>query len=420
LPATLEFPPAAFCGILAAFPIARSAVSEPVPCPTCQSLLRLPPGATAVRCPNCKTVLAVELADAPQPAPAAPPLPFGRPRPAIPLPPAPPPIPTAPPKRARLAPEEPRPRAEPNGESAEPDEEARRRQIRRELEELEAKELREQEWMEELAGHCKHGRTAMHFLTWGVRTYTLAILLQLVAVAAVGFSMIDYAALVIPLCLAFAGFTTLLLGIGFGFAIAGPEQGRHIGVMGLIICVIHAIGGILQPGNLVIMVHVQGLETAGRAAWDLIPVQDILGLATNLPLLADHPARFVQTYNWSLLGLVVAALEFTRLVLLAMLVQNYAVAGKDPEAGHRAFQTVNRIFWVVLLACSFRLAAAAVFDGVQEDVWSTIGATVHGAITFSCYFAVGIALLLFSQNMNDTVTLVDHRRFADKRERLEV
>jgi hypothetical protein len=31
-----------------------------------------------------------------------------------------------------------------------------------------------------------------------------------------------------------------------------------------------------------------------------------------------------------------------------------------------------------------------------------------------------IALLLFSRTMSDTIDLVDHRRYADKRERLEL
>jgi hypothetical protein len=385
--------------------------------------LRLPPGAPAVRCPNCKTVLEVEPADAP-PAPAAPvapPLPFGRPRPATPIaPPRAAPVPTAPPKRARLAPDQ-RPDAN-VVEAGEIDEDEKLRQIRRELAELDEKEIEQEEWLAELAGHCKHGRTAMHLLTWGVRVYALAVLLQLVAVAAAGFQIFDVAALAGLVCLAFAGIGSLLFCVGFGFAIAGPLQSRHIGVMGLVISILHALGAILQPGNLAIMVGIQGIEHGSKPLWsDFLVVQDMLGLATDLPLLADHPARFIQSYNWSIPGMVVAALEFTRLVLLAMLTQHYATDGKDPETGHRAFTTVNRVFWVVLLACSFRLATAGIFDNLQaDDMLFVIGAAVHGSITFSCYFSLMIALLLFSRTMSDTIDLVDHRRYADKRERLEL
>lgn len=400
-------------------------MSEPVPCPTCQSLLRLPPGASAVRCPNCKTVLAVETADAPptpSPAPVAPPLPFGRPRPAMPIAPARalPPVPTGPPKRAKLAPDQ-SPYAQPT-ENGEPDEDEKLRQVRRDLAALDDKELQEQEWLEELAGHCKHGRTAMHLLTWGVRVYGLAVLIQLIAVAAAGFEMYDYAALVGLVCLAFAGIGSLLFCVGFGFAIAGPLQSRHVGVMGLVIGVLHAIGAVLQPGNLAIMAGMQGIDNSGKGLWsEFLVVQDMLGLATDLPLLADHPARFLQSYNWSIPGIVVAALEFTRLVLLAMLTQHYATDGKDPETGHRAFTTVNRVFWVVLLACSFRMATAGIFDNLQaDDMLFVVGAAIHGAITFSCYFSLAIALLLFSRTMSDTIDLVDHRRFADKRDRLEL
>jgi len=400
-------------------------VSEPVPCPTCQSLLRLPPGETTVRCPNCKTVLAVEPADAPAPAaPAAPPLPFGRPRPAAPLPPAPPAPPAAagPPVRAKLAPE-PTPYARPEqAEAAEGDPEEKLRRMRRELAKLDEEERQEREWMAELGGHCRAGRVAMHFLTWGVRTYALAIVFQLVAVAAAGFGALGITALAALLCLPFAGFTTMLLGLAFGFAIAGPRQSRHIGVMGLIVTLVHAVGGVLQWGNLAIMAHLQELDHLNKPNWsDVLPVQDILGLATNLPLLADHPARFVQVYHWSLPGLVVAALEFTRLVLVCMLTEHYATAGKDPEAGHTAIRTISRMSFMVMLAASFRLAAAALFDWTQYgDMLNVIGMGVHGAVTVGLYTALVVGLLLLSRTVADTIDLVDPRRFADKRERLEL
>src|SRR6478672_9016723 len=70
-------------------------VSELVPCPTCQAMLRVPPDAKMIRCPACKTVLAVST----EPVEEVPPLPFG-PVPAAPAQPlAPPPmaVPYAPP-----------------------------------------------------------------------------------------------------------------------------------------------------------------------------------------------------------------------------------------------------------------------------------------------------------------------------------
>jgi hypothetical protein len=293
--------------------------------------------------------------------------------------------------------------------------------MRRELARLDEQEIEQEEWLEELAGHCKHGRTAMYLLTWGVRAYALVVLIQLISVAAAGFQMPEYAALVGLVCLAFAGIGSLLFVVGFGFAIAGPPQSRHIGVMGLVISILHALGAVLQPGNLAIMAAIQGVDNHKGLWSDLLIVQDMLGLATDLPLLADHPARFLQSYNWSIPGMVVAALEFTRLVLLAMLAQHYATSGKDPETGHRAFTTVNRVFWVVLLACSFRMAAAAIFDQMHpDDMLFVVGVAIQGAITFSCYFSLMIALLLFARTMSDTIDLVDHRRFADKRERLEL
>jgi LSD1 subclass zinc finger protein len=390
-------------------------------------LLRLPAGASAVRCPNCKTVLAVEPAEpaAAAPAPvAAPPLPFGRPAataaPATPVAQAAPPR-AAPARRAKLAPEDPY-SSPAHADDTQPDPEARRRQMRRELEKLEDEKEREEDRLDELAVRCKNGRTALQLLLWGVRLYALAILFQLVALAAAGFDMGAYAGLMGLGSLVWAGLTTVLFAAGMGFAIAGPVEGRHIGIMGLVISLLHALGGLLQPANLAIMAGIQGLDNNDRALWsNFLVVQDFLGLATDLPLLADHPARFVHSYNWSLPGLVVAALEFTRLVLVCLLTQVYAAGGKDPETGHRAFQTVSRMFWIVLLTASFRLAASSALDGLNpDDVMFKIGVGVQSSITAGCYLGLMLSLFLQSQVMSDTVDLVDYRRFADKAERLEL
>jgi hypothetical protein len=353
---------------------------------------------------------------------AAPPLPFGRPAPA----PATPVAQAAPPRatpapRAKLAPEDPySPPA--HADDTQPDEETRRRQMRRELEKLEDEKEREEERLDELAVRCRNGRTALELLLWGVRLYALAILFQLVSLAAAGFDLRAYSALTGLGCLVWAGLTTVLFAGGMGFAIAGPVEGRHIGVMGLVIALLHALGGLLQPGNLAIMARMQDVNIDDRALWsNLLFVQDFLGLGTDLPLLADHPARFLRGYNWSLPGLIVAALEFTQLVLICLLTQTYAAGGKDPETGHRSFQTVSRIFWVVLLTASFRMAASSALDGLNpDDVMFKIGVGVQSAITAGCYLGLILALFLQSQVMSDTVDLVDYRRFADKAERLEL
>ncbi len=309
----------------------------------------------------------------------------------------------------------------PTAEDEAPDEEARLRNIRREVREMEEAKEREEEHLEMLAGHCKIGRLSVHFLMWGVRVYALAILFQLLAVAMAGFTMYDYAALLGLTCLAWAGLDSILFCVGFGFALGGPTGARHIGVIGLVITILHMIGGILQPGNLALMAHFQEMDTS-RGLWsELLPAQDILGLATNFPLLADHPARFIRGYNYSIPGIAVAALEFTRLVLLALLAQNYASAGKEQELGHRSFQTVNRLFWVVLMTTSFRMALSALVDWTSaDDMWFKIGMAMHGALTFSCYFSLGLTLFIHGQIMNDTIEVIDHRRYADKRDRLDI
>ncbi len=397
---------------------------EPIPCPSCQSLLRLPTGVATVQCPNCQTILAIEI-DAPPPPPPLPtakaaPLPFGRPTTAPAVPPPPPPAPnrSVPAKRAKLVTEDP---YAPAAAEEAPDEDARLREMRRQIRAMDEEKEREEEHLEMLEAHCKTGRLSVHFLMWGVRLYGLAIFFQLLAVAMTAFTMYDYAALLGLTCLSWAGMDSLLFCVGFGFAIAGPMGARHIGIIGLVICVLHTIGGLLQPGNLAIMAGFQGIDSS-RGLWsEYLPAQDILGLATNFPLLADHPARFIKGYNWSFPGIVVAALEFTRLVLLALLTQNYASSGKEQELAFRSFHTVNRLFWVVLMTTSFRMAFSALFDWVSpDDMWFQIGMGLHGALTFACYFSLGLTLLLHAQAMNDTIEVIDHRRYADKRDRLDI
>jgi LSD1 subclass zinc finger protein len=49
------------------------AADEPLPCPSCGAMLRLPPGATSVRCPGCQAVLDLDDGDAPPEPPPPPP-----------------------------------------------------------------------------------------------------------------------------------------------------------------------------------------------------------------------------------------------------------------------------------------------------------------------------------------------------------
>jgi LSD1 subclass zinc finger protein len=405
-------------------------VAEPLPCPKCGSLLRLPAGATAARCPKCQNVITITAPPSPEaPAtPAAAPLPFGRAKAVQPqAAPVVRPVQAAPAKPVETRPSKPEKKGvspyDEKREETDPveDAEEKRRQMKKELKKLEQEKQEEAEWLEELIVLCKRGRISMHLITWGIRAYLLAVLLQMAAMVGGATGVFFVATTGVFGSAFFAIITSILFMVGFGFSIAGPYEVRHLGIMGLVVTIFHLILGLIQPGNLAIVIGLQGFQESSRSMWhELLIIQDILGVATDFPLLADHPARFMNRYNFSIPGLIVAAAEFTRLVVFSMLALSYARGGKHPEHGHTCMNAINRIFWIVLLNASFRLAIAAAFDGLnKDDMLFKIGVGVHWSLTMGVYIALMVMLLIQSQHVNDTIEIIDHRYWADKRERLD-
>ena len=209
--------------------------------------------------------------------------------------------------------------------------------------------------------------------------------------------------------------TLLILG-GFGFAIGGPEKGRHIGIMGVIVTTLYAglVGFEFMYGIGLALVF-----QSPPGSWvDMLRVWHVFAPATNMGLLADQPARALVEVGISPLGTINAALEFTRLVLLALLVQVYANEGKESEFGHRAVASVSNLFWIVLLAAMFRVSAAFGFDWADpEEIWAKIGIGAHWAITAACLFGIGLALYKLSEVMDDVAELVDPRTFVETDEK---
>ena len=357
-------------------------------CPNCNATLRVPAGATAVRCPQCKTVLDVDVPPAP---PVAPPLPFGKPPPPPKSKPATAPPPPAKPGgklRASLV-DEVAEEAEARARAAA----AKKAEAREALRDMvEAEDEREAEF-EYLTDVCKKGRTALTLLLTGMRLYAGAMMLIAAAVASLLFvPELGTTSLLTGLAIAQVG--TLVIGIGFVFAMLGPDQGRYIGVAGV-------------------------ATVATQIALLTITLVKVLGLATYIPMLAETPARLIMGYEFSYLGMAVGAVEFTRLVLVCQLTQIYADAGKEPEVGHKSFASVSNFFWVILLGAMFRLAATFGFDWAPRgELMFTIGQVCHCLVLIAILEIGGLVVLNQSFVMETTREYVEAKRYILKGERL--
>lgn len=408
-------------------------MSDLTACPTCQATLRIPPGAAAIRCPNCKTVLNIPASPT---APAPPPLPFGRAGgaagassgklPAVKLPaaklptaklpaakPAEPPVPTA--SAAPAAPPTTRKaqtavRIVSAPEDADPE---RRRLMQKELKKLEREEERKEEEYEELKEACRYGRKAITFAQWAIRVYAFGALLIVAGALGSNLGVEGFAGVAAWTAMKCGGWTVLFSLIAFVYALLGPREGRHLGVMGIGVVVLHAgVAIALFVGGYVAFVRSPPPED--KWVWtDSLNSLKVFGMVTNLPLLAEHPARGLKSYPISVLGLVGAALEFTRLVLICLLAQNYASAGRARELAHASMESVSRIFWVVLLSAMFRVSFAFMFDSSPPgELWAGIGHGVHAGLTVVTLLGIGYFLFKESQILEDTAEVVDARRLS--------
>ncbi|MCZ2342210.1 MAG: hypothetical protein LC104_10505 [Bacteroidales bacterium] len=393
-------------------------MSELTPCPTCQATLRIPSGVAMIRCPNCKTILAVEPI-VPTPVVAAPPLPFGRPQPAGGVPVA-RPVPHAAPVsphstvRAHLAPVTEDYLANRTDDTAEMVE--RRRKLKRELQKMEDRERRLQARYAELVEHCQSGRIAMTLTLWGMRAQALAVVLLVAGLLGAVLVSKVYGGMLAWACVGCGGVATLLILGGFGFAIAGPEKGRHIGIMGVIVTLI--LAGLVTTQFLSGLPLIAATQFEPKFWHETLPLWFAFSPGTELAMLAEHPARILLGHPFTIMGSIAAALEFTRLIMLALLTQIYSAEAKEPETGHQAIAAVSGLFWVVLLAAMFRISAGFGFDWAQpEETWAHIGLGVHAAITGGTLLGIGLAYLKLSQVMDDIVEIVDPRRLVDTDEK---
>jgi hypothetical protein len=376
-----------------------------------------------VRCPRCKTVLAVE-----SPAPAAPP-PVAA-RPALPLPfdrPAGPvdPVAARPPVAAPAVPVAKstvrgklvREDGDPAEELAREEREKDRRRRREDEDEL-ARVL------EPLARVCKPARIGISLMAYGAVAGCLA---------AVFYFFYDVTTLFAPggilpvlgLAGATLGLHWLLTVAGFACCIAGPRPMRPMAAAGVVIMVLHMAVFVPLFMALAALVSLEETGLAGTGPRGAVShtlllsnIFNNLTTLTDLPvyLLADGLVRPVVL----ILPVIGGALEFAKLSLIGILTNHYAVDGKDPELGHQALRFVYRIFWLVIAGVVLKMG-----------LWFGVKLT-GGEPLLLAWFAIPVLMLTnayflwwafawYAQYrvMMDATEIITPQRFADKRERLE-
>jgi LSD1 subclass zinc finger protein len=397
-------------------------VSELVPCPTCQAMLRVPPEAQMIRCPACKTVLAVSA----EPVEATPPLPFG------PVPAAPPPMahpamtmPSSPPLASAAAP--PRPAAAPQKAVAEDvdhsiyDPNAKRRRrltvaTERPYEDLDDDEKKLYRKMERLTAECKPGQTGMQILSWAYRLGALGHL----ALAAGGLMLSlgnDVSSLVVVI-LGLNGLFGLMIAVGLGFCAAGPRGMRGAAGFGAAValatvaCSPIAFTIASKDYGVAANERLELYENRGDAA--------VVHYATMVPThcLSIMPGLLFTEKTIPLFAIFAAVLELTRHFVVCALARFYADEGKDPDLGYRANRYLFRLAIImttvtVIASIGWGMELRGTFAGGQRfDYLIIIVAINLGVLT------MGVSLLAQGQALSDIAEIVDAKRFADHARRL--
>jgi LSD1 subclass zinc finger protein len=375
---------------------------ESISCPKCDIVLRVPEGAAAVRCPQCQSTLRVE---PPKAAPARPVV-----RKAVPVKPAKPKIRVVD-EAAEAAEAEAKARAE------------KKKHLREAMDRLQEEKEEEREQRIAMKEYCRLGRKSLGLLYWGVRLYALMFLLSVVLTGVM--ILAPYLALYIgPLALVGCLASMACIGAGFGYAIAGPPAARHYGYIGLGVTILQALAVVGQflMGSLSLMVRLmrEGAEAVGVTGFvdvGVIPAYGVVGLSTNFYAVTDTPALLAAGIGAPWIGLLAGVLEFTRMIVLGLLVQHFAELGKATETGFRAFRVISVYFWIMLLAMMFRLALILFLIGAQprkdDFIWWVIFVG-YFAINASVFLTVLLQLVKLGDTIEDTREFVVADRYLAK------
>jgi LSD1 subclass zinc finger protein len=394
-------------------------VTEPVPCPNCQALLRLPVGATTVRCPGCKAVLEIDPGDVPAepaPAPAKPvPLPFGRRAKATPIPP-----PVAPPKpargkvvKARVIADDPYSGAPETAQVL--DDEAREREIRRQLDELEAVESVTREKFEELdqqCGNAQFGVKLLSFACFAGMISTLAPVLFIVGALA--------SVLLVPILglvlLALVVHWGMIL-VGFGYCLAGPKDMRGTAGVGLFFSLGHIFFNALSVVAFVApMIAMDSLGERERTDVFLFSNLILTNSMCNMTVIADLPyyILYAGQMQWiaTIMLMIAAGFEFAKISCLGLLTNQYSSACKDSDIAHQGMRFVYRVFAIVVLAPVAK-ALVALFV-VSNIAWIPL-------LLISVGFYLWIAFAWYMQyvTFTDLIEILTAGRMNDRRRRID-
>ena len=408
-------------------------MSDVITCPTCQSMLRVPAAASTIRCPQCKTVLSVS-APAPPPAAIPLPLPFAKLKPSA---------------KNQLAKKVTK-KAVLVDEAVEKEEmEARaksehRQKVTAAVAEMEERDEIKLEKFERLQDLMVHSRRAVIMFTWAARCQMVALAIVLCVLLAFMTSVLFEVAsslqgrgsigvgtilgatvfAALPLGAILAVLSAGLTGYGMVSVAIGTKRARYLGYIGCAVCLLHVFFVIMQATRAMIGLATREFEVnSSDPLWVQIqPVFDLFGMVTDLPLLSEQPTRMFWRHPVSYFGIFAAVFEFTRLVLVGVIAQNYAEDGKATELGYRSYKAIGRIFYITMLAGAARLVAAIAFDWARADeaFILVLGLGAHAIITFATYLCLSLSVLGQANALNDTVEVMEPARFASETENLEV
>jgi hypothetical protein len=293
-----------------------------------------------------------------------------------------------------------------------------------------------------------HSRRAIIMFTWAARAQLVGVILVLVVM--LSFMMLVLLAvaqamqgrdasveagailaatvfMALPICGLLAAIQAVLTGVGMVSVTRGTKRARYLGYIGCGVCLLHLLFGILQATRALIGIAAREFTVSSTdPLWVQIqPVFDLFGMVTDLPLLSEQPTRLIfrgRGYPVSWFGIMAAVFEFTRLVLVGVIAQNYAEDGKAVELGYRSYKFIGRIFYTTMLAGVARLICAVAFDWAPPNEFFLVllGLGSHAIITFAFYLILGLCIFGQSNALDETTEVVDAIRFSSDAHSLEV
>lgn len=371
-----------------------------------------------IRCPACKTVLAVSL----ESAEATPPLPFGP----APVPPAAPPpprppvaLPSSPPLAAAVA--AARPASAParavdvdiDPSIYDPNQKRRRRltvATERAYEDLDEDEKRLYRKMERLRKECGPGRAGMMILAWTYRLGSVTYLL--LAVAGLLLTFDQNIAAMVPVVVGLNALFAAATALGLGLCAAGPKGMRVPAGFGAVVALASAACSPLAFTETAKLYHISAAAPPALAdKGDEAVVHYATMIPTHcLPLIPGF-LFLHKLIPW--LAIFAAVLELTRHFVVCAVARNYAEEGKDPDLGFRAIRYLFRLMLIMIVVT---LAASGVWAIDQKEM-KYVGMIVAlnlGVLTMM------ISLAVQGQALSDISEIVDPKRFVDRARRLEL